>query len=144
MKKTALLSTAIALAAFAACNNAGNDKKGKPKVFPKPGTLVASVSTPITGDPLNHFTYTIKVIADSEVTSGAYDVDAEYGPNFAEGVMSMPKGGEDLKPLIRKGDGPYTYIIGFKMPGDTTFYDYYEVTSDKEHTKMQYIKAYTF
>ena len=144
MKKTAFICAAISLAAFAACNNAPVDKKANPKQFPKPGTVVATTSAPINDDPLNRFTYTLRVVADSDIKSGTYDVDVDYGPNFAEGFMSMPKGGEDLKPIIRKGDGPYTYIVGFRLPNDTTFCDYYQVFSDKSHTKMEYIKAYTF
>ena len=99
---------------------------------------------PVTDDPLNKFTFTIKVIADSNVQTGVYDVDVDYGPNFAEGQFTMPKGGEDLKPLVRKGDKPNSYIVGFKVAGDTTFYDYFEISSSKSSTKMQYIKAYTF
>ena len=99
---------------------------------------------PITDDPLNKFIFSIKVIADSNIKAGVYDVDVDYGPNFAEGTFTMPKGGEDLKPVIRKGAAPYTYIIGFKVAGDTTFYDYFEVSSSRTNTKMQYIRAYTF
>lgn len=93
---------------------------------------------------LNKFTFSIKVIADSNITSGEYDVDADYGPNFAEGHLAMPKGGEHLVPVIRKGSEPNTFIIGFKLPNDTTFYDYYQVTGTHNAMKMQYIKAYTF
>ena len=99
---------------------------------------------PVTDDALNHFTFSIKVIADSDITDGIYDVDADYGPNFAEGKFAMPKGIEDAKPIIRKGSEPYTFIIGFRLPGDTTFNDYFLVSGTKHSTKMEYIKAYTF
>jgi hypothetical protein len=123
---------------------AGSNTSEKPKQFPKPGSLILSAEMPVTDDPLNHFTFSVKVYADSSITSGVYDVDAEYGPNFAQGKFTMPKGGEDFKPIIRKGSEPYSYIIGFRAPGDTTFYDYYLVSSSLKTTKMQYIKAYTF
>jgi hypothetical protein len=84
------------------------------------------------------------VIADSAVADGVYDVDVDFGPNFAESKMTLPKGGEHFTPVIRKGSQSYSYIIGFRIPEDTTFYDYFEVTSTRGQTKMQYIKAYTF
>jgi hypothetical protein len=113
--------------------------------LPKPGNVVAADSMEATtADKLNHFNFTVRVIADSNVASGVYDVDADFGPNFSTGQFTMPKGGEALKPLIRKGSAPYTFIIGFRVNGDTTFYDYFEVSSNRHATKMQYLKAYTF
>ena len=141
MQKTILLAIAVSTFSLVSCNNSGTEKA---KDFPKPGTTIATASMPVTDDTLNKFTFSIKVIADSNVKSGVYDVDVDYGPNFAEGQFTMPKGGEDLKPVIRKGSTPNTYVIGFKMDKDTTFYDYFEVSSSKSNTKMQYIKAYSF
>jgi hypothetical protein len=129
---------------LAACSGSKKPEEDKPKQFPKPGTVVASAEMPVTDDPLNHFTFSIKVVADSAVASGIYDVDVDYGPNFSEGQLAMPKGGEELKPEVRKGVAPYSFIIGFKVPGDTTFYDYMHVDGNIHKTKMQYIKAYTF
>ena len=140
MKRTSLVFFSLTVPLFFGCGNSGN----KAKHFPKPGTLVASAEMPVTDDPLNKFTFSVKVIADSDVKSGVYDIDVDYGPNFAEGKLNMPKGGEELQPIIRKGSDPYTYIIGFKVAGDTTFYDYFQISSSKANTKMEYIKAYTF
>jgi hypothetical protein len=140
MKQTGLVYFTLSLSLFVSCNNSSTHAKH----FPKPGAVVASAEMPVTDDPLNKFTFSVKVIADSEVKSGVYDIDVDYGPNFAEGKLTMPKGGEDLQPLIRKSSEPYTYIIGFKVAGDTTFYDYFQVSSSKANTKMEYIKAYTF
>jgi hypothetical protein len=120
----------------------GSNKKAKQ--FPKPGTTMAEAHMPVTEDALNHSVFSVKVIADSNVALGIYDVDADFGANFAEGQFTMPKGCEDAKPVIRKGSKPYTYIVGFKIAGDTTFYDYFQVSSAHSSTKMQYIKAYTF
>lgn len=125
------------------CGSAGNEGN-KVRHFPSPGTLMAQDSMPVTEDKLNNFMFTVRVIADSAVTSGIYDVDADYGPNFATSTFAMPKGIEDVTPILRRGDAPYTYIIGFRLPGDTTFYDYFEVSSDHHNTKMKYLKAYTF
>jgi len=145
MKKIVFSYFAFLVFVIAACNNIRDKgREDKPKEFPKPGAVVATDSMPITNDPLNKFTFSVKVVADSNVKSGVYDVDVDYGPNFAEGQFNMPKGGESLLPLIRRGSDPYTFVIGFKMAGDTTFYDYFEVSSNRNTTKMQYLKAYTF
>ncbi len=99
---------------------------------------------PIAEDAINHSSFSVKVIADSDIATGVYDVDADFGTNFGEGKFTMPKGAEDATPVIRKGDAPYTYIIGFHIAGDTTFYDYFQVSCSKSSTKMEYIKAYSF
>ena len=127
-----------------ACNNSQNNPGPAAKQFPKPGTIVASDEMPVTEDKLNNFKFSIKIVADSNVKAGVYDVDADFGPNFAEGQFTMPKGGEAFMPVIRKGAAPYTFIVGFKVDGDTTFYDYFEVSSNRNTTKMQYLKAYSF
>ena len=138
MRKIAL--SFIAVAALG-CHNKEEVRK---KQFPKPGAVIASAEMPVTDDELNHFVFSVKVIADSNIASGVYDVDADYGPNYAMGQFTMPKGGEDLVPIIRRGASPYTFVIGFKQPNDTTFYEYFEVKSSRKTTKMQYLKAYTF
>ena len=144
MKKNLLLTVPFISFFFFGCSGPETNNTGKPKIFPKPGTLIIAAEMPVTDDILNHFTFSVKIYADSNISSGVYDVDAEYGPNFAEGKFTMPKGGEDFKPLIHKGPGSYSYIIGFNAPGDTTFYEYYLVSSTLKSTKMEYIKAYTF
>jgi hypothetical protein len=139
-----LISLYIAALAFTSCGSS-QDKNNKEsaKQFPKPGTVVASAEMPVADDSLNHFVFSVKVIADSNIRSGVYDVDVDYGPNFAEGQFTMPKGGEDFVPVIRKVNAS-KFIIGFKVPRDTTFYDYFEVSSNKKSTRMQYLKGYTF
>lgn len=134
----------FAAVAISACNNSAPvDGKSKPKPTnnPKPGTIIAQDEMPVE-DPLNHFTFSVKVIADS--TPGTYDVDADFGPNYANSQLAMPAGLEDARPVIRRGSEPYTFIIGFRHGSDTTFHDYFQVSSNKHTTKMQYIKAYLF
>ncbi len=126
-----------------ACNSSDTAVK-EPHIFPKPGTVVASAQMPVTGDTLNHFTFSIKVVADSQVAKGVYDVDADYGPNFAGGELTLPKGAEAATPYVRQGNEPNSFIIGFRLAGDTTAYDYYQVSSNGSQTEMRYIKAYTF
>jgi hypothetical protein len=131
--------------ALGACRGSGsNNGSTTTKALPKPGTVIASDEMPVAGDTLNHFKFGIKVVADSLVAKGIYDIDADFGPNFATGQMAMPKGGEDLTPILKRSPAPNTYIIGFRVPGDTTFYEYYEVSSTGSATRMQYIKSYTF
>jgi len=144
MQKTLFLVIPFLSLTFFGCSSPESNNNGKPKQFPKPGTIITSAEMPVTDDPLNHFTFSVKVIADSNTSGGVYDVEAAYGPNTSLGKFTMPKGGEDFKPIIRKGAMPYTYIIGFQAPGDTAFYDYFEVSSSKFATKMQYLKAYNY
>ena len=142
MKQTTLLIFFAALCLYS-CGSPKEEKKIT-KIFPVPGTVVAIDSVPIVEDKLNNSRFIISVVADSAVTSGVYDVDADFGPNFAEGQFTLPTGKEDLLPVMRRGKTPYTFIIGFRLPGDTTFYDYFEVSSNTKQTKMKYLKAYTF
>jgi hypothetical protein len=142
-KNWCLLLIAVSAISLTACRNRENDSTDT-KHFPVPGTVVASAQMPVVEDSLNHFTFSVKVIADSNVSKGIYDVDADFGPNYAAGQFTMPKGGEYLKPEVRRGKAPYTFIIGFRPDDDTAFNDYFEVSSNNSSTKMQYIKAYIF
>ena len=145
MKKTVLGILSGGIVLLAGCNGAtGDGNAGRQLPLAKPGTVMATATMPITEDKLNHFTFSVKVIADSNIAAGVYDVDADYGPNFATSTFTMPKGAEAYQPCMRKGAEPYSYIIGFKIPGDNTFYDYFEVWGSSTTIKMQYIKAYTF
>jgi hypothetical protein len=143
MKKEVAPLIAIVALYLCSCHNPPDSNKGQAaSKLQKPAVI--SDSMPVTNDSLNHFKFSIQVIPDSNAGRGVYDVDADFGPNFAEGQFSMPKGAEDLTPIIRKGIAPNTFIIGFKVPDDTTFYEYFEVSSSKAATKMLYIKTYTF
>ncbi len=144
MKKIALIYISTPVLLLAACSNNSTISEQGQKQFPKPGTTVAEAQMPITEDALNHAVFSVKVIADSDITGGVYDVDADFGPNFGEGKFTMPKGGEDLKPIIRKGSDRYTFIIGFRLPNDTAFKSYFRVSCTKSSTKMEYTNAYTF
>ena len=144
MKNTAFLLLVFGSMASLLCCCNNTVEEHKQKKLPKPGVTVAEAKMPIAEDAINHSTFSVKVIADSDIATGVYDVDADFGANFGEGKFTMPKGAEDATPVIRKGDAPYTYIIGFRISGDTTFYDYFQVSCSKNNTKMEYIKAYSF
>ena len=142
MKKSTLLICTLVTLLVAACGS--GPAESSQKEFPAPGTVVDSMAMPILIDSLNDFSFSVSVIADSNIKSGIYDVHAAYGHNEATGLFTMPKGAEHYKPVIRKAAAPYTYIVGFHAPKDTTFYEYFEVTGKKTTIGMKYIRAYTF
>jgi hypothetical protein len=144
---------AVILAAWcllsASCNNG---EKGKVKQAEnnveehiEPGLVMVADSMPITEDPLNKPYFSVKLISTDHTTHyGAYKVVANWGGNHAESEFAMPRGGEQLKPVLRKGKDAYTYIIGFLYEDQPEFYDYYQVSAAKGEIKMKYIKAYSF
>ncbi len=134
----------LSVISFIRCEAPNKSISSTQRQFPKPGTVVAKAEKKIKEDTLNDSRFQIRVVADSAIENGVYDVDVDYGPNFASGQFTMPKGGEHLVPVIKTGSSPYSFIIGFRLPDDTTFYEYYEVTSNKQSTKMQYINTYSF
>lgn len=140
--KNLTLTIFAALAILAIGCNGGSSADSY--VFPKAGTVIDTASMPITNDNLNDFNFELTITADSNISKGIYDIRAAYGPSVAEGSFTMPKGAERYKPIIKKGTEPYTYIIGFRVPKDTAFYDYFEVAGKKTSIGMKYLKAYTF
>lgn len=143
MKKLSLFLAISAI--LAACGNRQTAQgSNSTRQFPTPGTIVSHSEMPITDDELNHFTFSVKVTADSNVGNGIYDIEAALGPNVSTGQFTLPKGAEDARPDIKPGTSPNTFIIGFWMSGDTVFNEYFEVATDKKATLMRYVKSYTF
>ena len=56
----------------------------------------------------------------------------------------MPAGGEHLKPVIREGSKPYSYVVGFYYGKDSAFYEYFLVVGGAKKIEMKYIKVYSF
>lgn len=135
---TALLS--IALPLIVSCNSTSN----KSTVGILPGTVIDSFSVPVTEDTLNNSVFKVKIVADSAVDKGVYIADVTFGNNIAQGKFTMPKGIEHVAPVLRPGNSPHTGIVGFKLETDTTFYDYFEISCNKQNTRMGYINSYTF
>lgn len=146
---------AIVLAAWcllsASCNSAGKKESGQKQTESnaeehiEPGQVMVADSMPIVEDPLNKPYFSVKLIStDHTAHYGAYRVVADWGSNHAESEFAMPRGGEQLKPVLRKGTEAYTYIIGFLYEDQPDFYDYYQVSAAKGEIKMKYIKAYSF
>lgn len=123
------------------CSDSKKDGQGD---LLTPGTVIAEVKEQITEDTLNDFTFSLRVTADSNVTAGVYDVEVKFANNFATNAFTMPKGIEDVVPTIRKGNTKYSYIAGFQLAGDTTFYDYFEISASFDAIRMKYIKSYSF
>lgn len=139
MKKTTFLLLSLVVAALSCKNGSGDNY-----VQPAPGTVVDSMAMPIADD-VNHGVFYATIVVDSDVIQkGIYDVRAAYGNNTAEGKFMMPKGGERYKPQIRKAKEPYRYVVGFRTPDDTTFYEYFEVTAQRLTIGMKYLKSYSF
>ncbi|RYY51524.1 MAG: hypothetical protein EOO06_00545 [Chitinophagaceae bacterium] len=109
------------------------------------GLVMVADSMPITEDPLNKPYFTVKLISTEHTAHyGAYKVVADWAKNHAESEFAMPRGGEQLKPVLRKSNEPYTYVIGFHYEDEPEFYDYYQVSAARGEIKMKYLKAYSF
>lgn len=109
-----------------------------------PGTVIDSLSVPVKDDTLNKSVFSVRIVADSAVENGVYIVDVTFGSNFAQGKFTMPKGIEHVTPILRLSSAPYTCVVGFKLENDTSFNGYFEISSNKQNTRMGYINSYTF
>ena len=133
------------------CNSGVQNKAKAPRILavndeqytpPAAGAIVAADSMPVTDDPLNHFNFSVKIKANEYSSRGTYSIAAAFGPNTADGMFTMPKGGSHLEPVLKKGTEPYSYVIGFKYKHK--FYDYYLVKGSKSAIEIKNIKAYAF
>ena len=136
----------IQIAAAAACIVAvcSCSPKKQASAIPAPGTVIAHIEEPVVEDTLNKFVFKATLKADSLVEKGVYDLTAEWGYNKAESKFTMPKGGEQFVPMLRRGKDPYTFVVGFKTDKDTTFYDYLSIVGIKGYLKVRYLKSYSF
>jgi len=110
----------------------------------KSGVEILADSLPVLEDKLNNFQFSIHVYTNDKTANGYYDVQTEWGPNIATTTMCMPDGGENLKPILRRGEQPYTYVIGFCYDADTAFNEFYQVQGSRGEIKARYLKSYTF
>ena len=136
MKKSIVLLICFA-ACFVACNNGNNNYTP-----PAAGTIVASDSMRME-DTLNHSMFAVTIKTGENSKNGVYLVAASSGKNIADGGFTMPKNGEKIKPELRKGSIPYTYIVGFHINNDTTFLKYFLVSSNHDSLRMEYIQSIT-
>jgi len=106
------------------------------------GALVAADSMQEAAERLNRFYFSVRVTATG--IPGTYEVSAAYGPNDGSGRLVMPRGGEDLCPVLRRGEDAYSFIIGFQQQNDTAFYPYFRVSWQFRQMMMRYTAAYSF
>lgn len=106
------------------------------------GTLLAADSMRFTEDKLNNFYFAVKLKTTEYSSKGTYAVEASVGPKEAASKFTMPRGGEEVVPVLKKGNEPFTYIIGFYYNNSNTFYDYYMISADANTIQMKYTKAY--
>lgn len=144
MKKLVFLF--VAACAVSSCTqNTGEGKGTVAAEMSKAGQLIAADSMAIEEDELNKRMFSVSIITTAESRSkGKYDIDASCGFNDAHSGFAMPKGGEQLQPVLRRGTESYTYIVGFYNTDDTTFHEYYSISAANCNMMMKYIKAYVF
>lgn len=126
------------------CQSESPKNKQKVSVPIKSGVEILADSVSVVEDKLNNLHFSIHVYTNDRTANGSYDVQTEWGYNIATTTIKMPDGGEDLKPILRRGSKPYSFIIGFKYDDDTAFNDFYEVQGSKHEIKTQYLKYYSF
>ena len=151
MKPAAFItSLSVLLISVVSCRSASSSSKTHTTIdttvqIPE-GMIVDSASMPVsTGDGLNHFDFTVAIATTGQAKYGIYDIRAAWGPHDAASQFTMPRGGEQLKPIIRKNEKESIFTIGFFFGNDTTFHDYYQVNSDKSgNIEMKYLKGYSF
>ena len=117
---------------------------------PEPGAIIAADSIANTEDALNHSYFSVRVSAPAGKNPAnqavvVYNIHARYGAAEADGVIAMPRGGEHLKPLLRK-DGSHSFIVGFipgkAYGGDTSFHDYYRIDGDQQGITIVPVKGF--
>lgn len=140
MKKIAL-PIALVSSCLLSCNFFGNSSKSATNTPLLPsGSVIAADSISIAEDKLNGSMFTVKIFTNDSLNT--YDVQADWGYNTAVSTIKMPVGGEHFKPLLRRGDSTYSYVIGFHFDNDTLFHDYYLISARRGQIAMKYIRAY--
>jgi hypothetical protein len=125
-------------------NSATSGKNEYAATSAAPGTVLAADSMAIP-DPLNELYFSVRILANEQSQNGIYDVVVRYGYNDAATQITLPRGADKpLRPALKKGSEPFTYIIGFYHGEDPAFNDYFLVSAGKGQTEMRYIKTYSF
>lgn len=138
---------------FAACilascaeekkNTPAEEKVGIADELPT-STIIAADSVPIKEEQLNNFVFSVKISTTTKTRKGKYAVDVAWGYNIANREIVMPKNDYPLVPVLKRTGEQYSYIIGFYLKDDTTFYDYYAVKGEQGDISMGYTKGYRF
>ena len=108
------------------------------------GTIIATDTMPVVEDKLNNFVFYATITSTEKTAKGNYAIEAAWGHNIANSEFTMPKYDYPLIPVLKRTGEPYTYIVGFYMKDDTTFYDYYHIQATRGSIAMTYTKGYRF
>ena len=110
---------------------------------PPKGTVIAADSIKV-ADPLNESYFAVRLVAGEYSFRGTYDIKAHYGSGEGNSQITFPRADVPVRPAMRRGDAPESFIIGFYLGDDKKFYDYFLVDGQKNEIKMKYLKAYSF
>lgn len=110
---------------------------------PPEGTVVDKFQERVTEDNLNEKYFRITVISTKESKAGAYLLKLEYGFNINETTIDLPKwtGGTVLKPVLKKGAGTYSCLLGFDT-GDGQFRELYAIRAKGGDVTLKQTKGY--
>lgn len=75
---------------------------------------------------------------------GRYEIATSWYDREMNLQFSMPRGAEDVMPVLVKMPEPYSFLVGFYYGKDTTFYDYYSIKGSLNGVNAGYTKAYSF
>lgn len=138
-----------AIAAFCSCSGSGDSgSMERSWTPPAPGTIVAADSVRIVEDSLNNGFFGARLrVAEGNDGKAAfrYDIEMHYGKAEGKGIIVMPYGGENLRPLLRVQD-ERTIVMGF-IPGelgggDTSFHPYYRIDGSRVAIKLAPLASY--
>lgn len=126
---------------MAACSN-NRPENAAAKATSEAGILVAADSIRI-DDPLNELYFSVRLETTEQTDSGRYKVIAAWGYNEGQTDLVLPEGLENASPDVRRDSG-YAFVVGFRTKEDTSFHDYFRITSNQGNLEMKYLKAYYF
>ena len=139
LKTSFLCGNCFLFLLLAGCATPSENVPAETVYTPPPAGTIVAIDSFKHSDGLNEFLFKIAVKVDSN--KGVYTVTAQDGPRDAAAQFTMPRNGETL-PVSIKNEAPTAFVIGFKMPDDTTFYPYYRVGLIGTAIEMQYTNAY--
>jgi len=153
MKRLTLILLACIL--FSCKSNPSQQKTINKTVASKHGSVAVAADTVLFGDSilvdqLNHFYFSVYVIANGNSDMGEYKIRGMWGINKGETLLKMPEGLEHAQPVLRRISDDksqpklHQFMLGFKTKDDTSFHEYYLITGDHGEIKMKYVKAYVF
>lgn len=110
---------------------------------PAAGTVVDKIEERITEDELNNTYFRVTLSTTATSKAGHYTLKLEHGFNINETDIDLPKwvGGATVKPVLQKGAGKYSCLVGFDA-GDGQFHELYQVTVNSGSIALKQTKRY--